>query len=104
MTAPMDPAEAAAFAWAVGRHVHEVRERVLAILTARLVGEYDGEAVARLYGHLERFDETYLREMFIRALWDGGEQAEATARSRLNVLARTRDVGPVLDVINGGPS
>jgi len=60
-----------------------IRERLVTIRVASLVGEHDGEAVARFRGQMETYDRGMLAEMLAYVLWYGCEPVEHIARLRL---------------------
>lgn len=106
---PDDPAaaEQAARDWAeyqrLMRNLHnDARERVLAAVTARLIGADSTAADDAMHEHFEFLDADVARELYKRVLWYGETPAVMDAKARLELLRDAYDVAPVARLINGG--
>lgn len=76
----------------VDQTLFDTRERVVAVATARLMGEPDEPVSQALIGHLARLEPDLLRDMLSVALWHGGRSAEREARTRLLQLRDATDI------------
>ncbi len=95
-------AEWAAYRWAIARHLHQLREHVVAVAVARLYPTDDRPAMQAVTDYLSALDEDMREEVLRQVLWKGCRSAEREARTRLMRLRNAKDVTQVLEEINRG--
>lgn len=86
----------------IRRHLAQVRERMIAVCTAELIGIPTAPAEYAMSKHLDQYSPDLMRDLLIFAMHDGMIPAADEAKARLLQLRDVNDVQPIERVTNGG--